>query len=109
MMHSIARYYNTSERMTALFVKITNQMITCCKNYINADGDIWEQNRLTLIEKFAACQRLNDAYQVCGVRVRAKVELDVLAKVELDVIACAGQGGAGRDCLCVVKLTPVMG
>src|SRR5690606_2753914 len=33
MMHSIARYYNTSERMTSLFVKITNQMIKCSKSY----------------------------------------------------------------------------
>jgi dynein heavy chain len=31
MMHTIARYYNTSERMTTLFCKITNQMITNCK------------------------------------------------------------------------------
>lgn len=63
MMHSIARYYNTSERMTALFVKITNQMITCCKNYIKKDGELWEQDRSTLIEKLQACLALKKAYQ----------------------------------------------
>jgi len=31
MIHTIARYYSTNERMTGLFVKITNQMINNCK------------------------------------------------------------------------------
>jgi dynein heavy chain len=34
MIHTVARYYNTDERMTGLFVKITNQMILNCKQYI---------------------------------------------------------------------------
>jgi dynein heavy chain len=34
MIHSIARFFNTTDKMTGLFMKITNQMITNCKEYI---------------------------------------------------------------------------
>lgn len=34
MIHTIARYYNTNDRMTDLFKKITNQMIENCKKAI---------------------------------------------------------------------------
>ena len=36
MMHTIARYYSTSERMTTLFKKISNQMIVNMREYIVA-------------------------------------------------------------------------
>jgi dynein heavy chain len=43
MIHSISQYYNSSERMTSLFVKITNQMINTCKRYIkNGCSRLWD-------------------------------------------------------------------
>lgn len=45
MMHTIARYYNTPERMTTLFCKVTNQMITNCKQYVLTPGQLWNQVR----------------------------------------------------------------
>lgn len=67
MIYSISRYYNTSERMTSLFVKITNQMITSCKEYIYKDGGskLWDQDRHVLLKKLMDCMKLNEAYQLC--------------------------------------------
>ena len=46
MIYSISQYYNTSERMTSLFVKVTNQMITTCKSYLyEGVSKIWELPR----------------------------------------------------------------
>ncbi|OQS07437.1 dynein heavy chain [Thraustotheca clavata] len=66
MIHSIARYYNTSERMASLLTKITNQMITNCKNCITGCENfevMWTKEPEELVRNLDSCLKLNEAYQ----------------------------------------------
>jgi dynein heavy chain, axonemal len=76
MIYSISRYYNTSERMTSLFVKITNQMITSCKEFVYKGGEtkIWDLNRTVLVQRLMECTKLNEAYQRCFHEIKKKLQ-----------------------------------
>ena len=75
MINSYSRYYNSSERMTALFVKVTNQMITACKAHITDQGyhKIWELERPVVVQRMADSIRLNEEYQHCFQRTKEKL------------------------------------
>ena len=66
MIHTIARYFSTTERMTKLFMKITNQMISTCKVAINAKDPpdrLWERDLSVVLEVIESCLQLNEEYQ----------------------------------------------
>lgn len=62
MMQQISRYYNTEERMTTLFVKITNQMIANCRANIMKAGKPWDQNPEKLVQNMKGCLKLYECY-----------------------------------------------
>ena len=63
MMHTIARYYSSTPRMTNLFRKITEQMIAACRKSVEADGNLWEQPSKHVIANLRACLQTNQQYQ----------------------------------------------
>ena len=63
MMHAIARYYNTPERMSVLFSKISVQMIATCRAYILAPGKLYDQDKPSLIKNLQLPLKLNEVYQ----------------------------------------------
>ena len=67
MIHTISRYYNTSSKMTGLFLKITNQIINNCKKRILGEksyDQIWTFDPKTLIEIFNTCIVLAQKYKM---------------------------------------------
>ncbi|XP_038654809.1 dynein heavy chain 8, axonemal-like [Scyliorhinus canicula] len=65
MIHNVSQYYNTSQQMTSLFIKITNQMVTACKEYITEDGTarVWDQDSEIVINKMEECKKLLAEYR----------------------------------------------
>ncbi|CAH2103629.1 unnamed protein product [Euphydryas editha] len=65
LIHSVSQFYNTSERISSLMVKITNQMIETCKQYITCrfKETIWSQERNHVREKLIHCINLNKTYR----------------------------------------------
>ena len=63
MMHTIARYYSTAQRMTTLFRKITDQMISNCRQSVEGKGSLWDQPTSELIKALQQSLDTNKTYQ----------------------------------------------
>ena len=107
MMHSIARYYNTSEKMTSLFVKITSQMIQCCKKYIDKDGALWDQDLDKATEKLKACIDLNEAYHTSYRTTKEELATNLFGK-QFDFSEQAIFGKFDLFCARLAKLIDVL-
>eukprot|EP01135_Chromosphaera_perkinsii_P007354 Nk52_evm2s805 gene=Nk52_evmTU2s805 len=80
MVHNVAKYYGI-ERLTVLFMKITNQMIINCLHYITEENDnIWEQDSGTLVKKLQQCLHLYAKYQDYYRQTKDKVNTAIKGK-----------------------------
>ncbi|XP_047424698.1 dynein axonemal heavy chain 5-like [Mugil cephalus] len=74
MIHTVSQYYNTSERMTSLLLKVTNQMIAACRSYLSQGVTrIWDHSRPVLLQRISECCNLNVEYQRSFQSVRDKL------------------------------------
>ncbi|XP_060921113.1 dynein axonemal heavy chain 5 [Labrus mixtus] len=74
MIHTVSQYYNTSERMTSLLLKVTNQMISSCRSYLlQGAARIWDHGRPALMQRISDCCKLNEEYQRSFQSIRDKL------------------------------------
>ncbi|KOX80134.1 Dynein heavy chain 8, axonemal [Melipona quadrifasciata] len=64
MIYATSRFFNTRRMVTAVFVKMTNQMILACKAYLTEDGkiNIWHEAKSVMISKIKDCIKLCEQY-----------------------------------------------
>ncbi|RMC15722.1 hypothetical protein DUI87_07925 [Hirundo rustica rustica] len=68
-------YYNTSEHMTSLFLKITNQMINTCKTYLcEGVSKIWDLDRQELLKRIQQCIFLKEKYKASFQKIREELK-----------------------------------
>ncbi|KAL0211729.1 hypothetical protein RCL1_005355 [Eukaryota sp. TZLM3-RCL] len=73
MVHTVTRFYNTNERLTGLFVKITNQMVVSCKKYLfmGNEESFWNFSSVeNIVSKLSNCTNLGSQYRLIYRKVK---------------------------------------
>ncbi|XP_051465193.1 dynein axonemal heavy chain 5-like [Apus apus] len=75
LIYCTSAYYNTSERMTSLLLKITNQMINTCKTYLcEGVSKIWDLDSPELLKRIQQCISLKEQYRTSFQRIREELK-----------------------------------
>lgn len=76
MVFTSSRHFRHTSNITAILVKVSNQMIIVCRKYINCDGKktVWNQLKKEVIEKIRICLDLYLKYYQCFKRVQKQME-----------------------------------
>ncbi|XP_049886262.1 dynein axonemal heavy chain 8 [Pectinophora gossypiella] len=67
MIFATSRYYNTTKQISTLLVKVTNQILNMCMDFLTNGGKktIWNQDKLNFIKKAKLCLALYSFYREC--------------------------------------------
>ncbi|XP_072937033.1 dynein axonemal heavy chain 8 [Epargyreus clarus] len=67
MIFATSRYYNTTKQISTLLVKVTNQILNMCMDYLTNGGKktIWNQDKLNFNKKAKLCLDLYSFYREC--------------------------------------------
>ncbi|XP_034837309.1 dynein axonemal heavy chain 8 [Maniola hyperantus] len=67
MIFATSRYYNTTKQISTLLVKVTNQILNMCMDYMTNGGKktIWNQDKHNFIKKAKLCLNLYNFYREC--------------------------------------------
>ncbi|KAF2888607.1 hypothetical protein ILUMI_17566 [Ignelater luminosus] len=76
MVFTTSRYYNNTASVTAILVKVSNQMINMSRSYINCNGTktIWVQPKKDVLHKIKVCLDLYFKYYQCFKLTQQKME-----------------------------------
>ncbi|XP_069368231.1 dynein axonemal heavy chain 5 isoform X1 [Paralichthys olivaceus] len=71
MILTFSQFYNSSEKMTSLLLKVTNQMISSCRSFLlQSVSHIWDHSRSVLLQRISECCHLKVQYQRSFQQVR---------------------------------------
>ncbi|RYE82178.1 MAG: hypothetical protein EOO65_05845, partial [Methanosarcinales archaeon] len=109
MVHTIARYFNTPERMTDMFVKITYAIIANCARFVTdldrdtTDDNLWRKDPARLVPRLELCLKVNELYQESYRLTKEKLCLQPLGK-QFDFDEAAIFGRIDSFCRRIIKL-----
>uniref|UniRef100_A0A2C9JM71 Dynein heavy chain tail domain-containing protein n=1 Tax=Biomphalaria glabrata TaxID=6526 RepID=A0A2C9JM71_BIOGL len=75
LIYNFSPYYTSTDKVSSLFVKITNQIVTSCKNYVSDHGTtrLWDMPKNELYTRLKHCIRLFEAYINIYTRTKKKI------------------------------------